>query len=140
MVSKKAASDLLYRSRLYRESRSGVLAQKTRKGLVSVIRTLLLLGWSFVILYPLTYMVCLGIREPSDMLDPTVIWIPRHWTLQNFEVVFETLDYFSGLLRTAALSVSCSLLQTFSCAVAGYGSARFRFKGKNVLFLGLFFR
>ena len=139
MVSKKAASDLLYRSRLYRESRSGVLAQKTRKGLVSVIRTLLLLGWSFVILYPLTYMVCLGIREPSDMLDPTVIRIPRHWTLQNFEVVFETLDYFSGLLRTAALSVSCSLLQTFSCAVAGYGSARFRFKGKNVLFFGALF-
>ena len=139
MISKKIDLELIQKTRLHKDYKSGLLVNKARSGIISIIRSLLILGWSFIILYPLAYMVCLSIRQPSDMLDPTVIWIPKNLTIENFSVVFDTLEYFPSLFRTTTLSVACSLLQTFACAIAGYGFARFKFKGKNILFFGALF-
>ena len=77
-------------------------------------RFVILFGLGFVILYPLIYMVSCTFRERSDMSDPTVMWIPRHYTLN--------------------LNGGCSLVQVISCAITGYGFARFKFKGKGILF------
>lgn len=111
------------------------LAFKRSRGfLYSLLRAFLIFGLSFIILYPVLYMVSVSIREPSDLLDPTVIWIPKTLTMQNFSAVIKYMEYWSGLLRTMALSLGCSLLQTLSCAIAGYGFARFRFKGRSLLF------
>ena len=59
---------------------STLLAEKLWK----ILRFFLLLGLSFVLLYPIIYMVSVSVREAADMTDPSVIWIPRHVTTANF--------------------------------------------------------
>ena len=68
------------------------------------------------------------------MMDPTVIWLPKNLTLDNIRFVLGSTDFVGAFFRSLLLSLSCSVLQMFSCAVTGYGFARFRFRGRNLLF------
>lgn len=44
------------------------------------------------------------------------------------------MRYPQALWNTISVSVVSSLLQLCSCAIVGYGFARFQFKGKSLLF------
>ncbi|MEG1887626.1 MAG: carbohydrate ABC transporter permease, partial [Oscillospiraceae bacterium] len=59
-----------------------------KKWMWKFTRTFLLLGLSFVLLYPLIYMVSMSVRPMDQVYDPTVIWIPRSFTLENIRFVF----------------------------------------------------
>ncbi len=100
----------------------------------SFLRFLILFGLCFVILYPLIFMISSAFRDPADMSDPTVMWIPRHLSLQPIRDVLKVLDCGPTLLNTLLLNIGCSLVQVVTCSLTGYGFARFKFKGKNLLF------
>lgn len=99
-----------------------------------VARFLILFGLCFVILYPLLYMISCSFRAQEDMNDPTVMWIPRHLTLKIIQQTAQAMDFGNTFVRTLLLNIGCSLVQVVTCAVAGYGFARFKFKFKNLLF------
>lgn len=99
-----------------------------------VFRFVILFGLGFVILYPLIYMVSCTFRERSDMTDPTVMWIPRHYTLTVLKETVKAMDFWNTLKNTLILNIGCSFVQVASCSITGYGFARFKFKGKGLLF------
>ena len=101
---------------------------------VGLVRAIFLISMCFVILYPILYMISMAFRTAEDIYDPTVIWIPKTFTTENFKEVFEMMDYFPKLLKTVEISVIATILNVMICAFAGYGFARFRFKGKGLLF------
>ncbi len=108
--------------------------QQMQNTVISLVRGFLMVGLSFIILYPFLYMIVVSIRQPSDMLDPTVVWIPKHLTLENFKFVAEKINYGKGFMMSGLIALSCSIFQTFTCAITGYGFARFKFKGRTPLF------
>ncbi len=99
-----------------------------------IVRFFILFGLCFIILYPLIYMISCAFRAQEDMSDPTVMWIPRHLTLKIIQQTARAMDFGNTLKNTLLLNIGCSLVQVVTCAVTGYGFARFRFKGKNLLF------
>ena len=99
-----------------------------------VARFFILFGLCFIILYPLIYMVSCAFRAQEDMSDPTVMWIPRHLTLKILGQTMRAMEFWKTLGNTLLLNIGCSLVQVVTCAITGYGFARFKFKGKNLLF------
>lgn len=99
-----------------------------------VFRFIILFGLSFVILYPILYMISASLRPMSDINDPSISWIPKTVRWENFEEVWQAVDYPKLLWNTIKLNVAASVLQVCSCAITGYGFARFSFKGKKLLF------
>lgn len=97
-------------------------------------RFIILFGLGFVILYPLLYMISCTFRERSDMNDPTVMWLPRHYTVRIIKETMDAMDFWNTLKTTLILNIGCSFVQVASCALTGYGFARFEFKGKRILF------
>ncbi len=97
-------------------------------------RFVIIFGLAFVILYPLIYMVSCTFRDRADMSDPTVMWIPRNYTLQVLKETMDAMDFGATIKNTLILNIGCSFVQVLSCAVTGYGFARFKFKGKGILF------
>ena len=102
--------------------------------ILSAARAVLLIGLAYIILYPVLFSLSVSIREPSDMMDPTVIWLPKSLTFDNIKFVIQKTGFTSAFVRTLFLSSICSVLQMLSCAVTGYGFARFKFKGRTILF------
>lgn len=99
-----------------------------------IVRAFLLIGLSFVILYPIFLKISIAFKDKADIYDTTIMYIPKNFTLENFQMVFETMGYFEALWNSFVLSGSTMLLTTISCALIGYGFARFNFKGRNILF------
>ena len=97
-------------------------------------RAVIIFGLSFVILYPILYMISTSIRPQSEMNDPSIMWIPKTIRLENFVEVWKATNYPSTLWNTLVLNVVSSVLQVGTCALTGYGFARFKFKGKNFFF------
>lgn len=110
-----------------RRSASGII--------IPILRYFIIFGLGFVILYPLIYMISCTFRERGDMSDPTVMWIPRHFTLSIIKETLDAMDFWNTLKTTLVMNIGCAFVQVVSCAVTGYGFARFRFKGKNFLFV-----
>jgi multiple sugar transport system permease protein len=103
--------------------------------LVSIFRYALVIGISFVILYPLMLKFSYAFKDKQDIYNPTIYMVPVHFTLDNVKMALDVLDYFPLLGNTLAFVIVMMLLQTASCALAGYGFARFSFPGSNILFI-----
>ena len=121
----KQAQQLVHSNRLKRGA---------GRGFWILFRTALLFGLSFVLLYPLIYTLSIAFRQPIDMANPAVIWIPRHLTLENIKDAYRFMDYTQSFWNTIKLGLVSSVLQVISCSLVGYGFARFRFPLKGLAF------
>ena len=99
----------------------------------SVVRLVLILGLSFIILYPVLIKLSTSFKSMEDLYDPNVVFIPRHPTLDNFKLVWQSVNYPVALLKSLGITLVISLLQLTSCTLVAYGIARFRFKGRGIL-------
>lgn len=98
-----------------------------------LFRLFLLLGVSFVVLFPFFSKIAGSFMSPADLVDPTVAIIAKEPTLEIYKAIIVENHYFSALLNTALLSLSSAILQTFVCMLIGYGLAKFRFKGNGLV-------
>lgn len=80
-------------------------------------------------------MVSKAFMQQSDIYDNTVIWIPKHFTLSNLKFAWINMEYPSAFMLSLGMSLSITVLQTFSCMMAGYSFARFQFPFKKVAFI-----
>jgi multiple sugar transport system permease protein len=108
-----------------------------KRWLWSIVRLVLIAGLSFVILYPIIQKISTAIKDKSDLYSPVVVFIPEHFTLDNFKQAIAMMDYWKTLLNTFALSGTTTILTAVSCALAGYAFARLKFRGSNLLFGGV---
>ena len=99
-----------------------------------LLRFLLLVGFCFVILYPIIYMLSMSFRDSKDLMDPSVIWVTRNFTFENFKDAFEGMEYLKSLSTTITIGLVSSLPQTISCCFVAYGFARFKFKERGLMF------
>lgn len=79
-------------------------------------------------------MISCAFRESADMNDPSVMWIPKNFTLDIIKDTVKAMDFGNTIKNTLFLNVGCSVVQVISCSVTGYGFARFDFIGKKFLF------
>lgn len=116
---------------------NSILAYKRRKkllnGLWAVVRQIFMLGISYVVLYPLMYMISNAFKPVAQYYDPSVIWIPKSLTLDNFYIVTLVMDIGQVMLNTLIISVIPALISTTMCMMIGYGLARFDFRGKKIV-------
>lgn len=114
-------------------------SKKNAQILISIVRFVFMIGVSFVMLYPVLFMLSSGFKSINDIYNPTVIWIPEEFTLEPLRIAAEVLDYWNAVGKTLMMTVPSVLLQLASAVLAGYGFARFKFSGRNILFAILIF-
>ena len=110
-----------------------------RRGAVSLVRYLLILGISFVILYPLLVKITVSLMTEKDLMDLTVKWIPRTLTLENYRVAIRALKIEDSLVNSLFYTVGITLIQLLSCTLAAYGFARYRYPGSSLILAILIF-
>lgn len=113
----------------------GYLLKKTLMGKVySIVRMVLLFGMCFLILQPIFNKISLSLMEERDLYDTTVVAVPAHLTVENYQLAASFMSYGKTLVNTAFVSLSVALLQIAVCTLVGYGFARFEFPLKKFWF------
>lgn len=117
------------------------LSEKHRAKTAKIARTfsvkfltfVLLIGFSYVILYPFIFKLLAAFMSQDDLYNPLVEIVPMNWSLENIIYIIKNTDFLESLKNTGVYALLDAALATASAAVVGYGIAKFKFKGVNVL-------
>ena len=70
------------------------------KAVINVLRFVLMLGVSYVILFPFITKIAGSFMTKEDIVDATVALIPKHFTLDIYKYMITENGYLEALLNT----------------------------------------
>ena len=111
-----------------------LLNRSIKSWIISILRLILITGISYLILFPLLSKISTAFMTRADLFDRTVFWIPKNFTLENFELAIIHMDYVESLLLTSTLALCVAFFQLASSTLVGYGFARYDFPFKKIFF------
>ena len=101
--------------------------------LFKIIVYTLLIGISFIFLFPLLSMLTKSLMTLEDLINTTISWIPSKMTGQNYVSAFEWMHFWNAFLDSLKVSIYPTIATVLSSALIGYGFGRFKFPGKKIL-------
>ena len=95
-----------------------------------------------IICIPGLWIVLNSFRPTVDIMAKPPVWVPRGLNLDNYRAMFggageggvPVMQYFTNSL---IISCTSTIIALFVGMAGGYAFARFKFKGKNAIFVGL---
>lgn len=124
----------IFVKKLYRFRTKWLCMAGLLKILWKIVRTVILVGLCFTILYSFLVKIIDSFKSFEDYLDPSVKYIPKYITLEHIKTVISQLDFHKTFFVTLFYSGFIGIIQVIICAFAGYGFARFKFPGNKLLF------
>jgi len=97
----------------------------------NIVAYVLLICASLMILIPILWMLSTSLKSPGDTFATPPQWIPEHPTLDAFKRIWSNYpfpSYFKNSLLVVGIS---TIVAIFFSTLAGYGTSRFRFRGKG---------
>lgn len=107
-----------------------------RPGILRQVITYALLAiGAVVMLIPFVWMVVASLMQPSEIIARPLSFIPKNPTLDAYHGLRDAIPiyrmYFNSMIVTFLITVGILL----TSSTAGYGFAKFRFPGRDALFL-----
>jgi multiple sugar transport system permease protein len=107
---------------------------RTQRTIGSTVRYVFLVGFGLVMVAPLLFVLYCSFLSPADFFR---IVPPSHLTLSNYEYVFSHAPigrwYVNTVLVTGCVVAGAVIVNT----MAGWALARYRFRGKKILFTSI---
>jgi multiple sugar transport system permease protein len=95
----------------------------------------LTLGGIFMMI-PLVWMISASMMPLSEVIKVPPVWFDiSKWSLDNYFETLVDLGFARYFLNSLLVAVLITFAQLFTSSMAGYAFAKFRFPGRNVLFL-----
>ena len=133
MMNKENTNPMPASNPLRQQQSPAVIAvQKVGRVIPKVVLYAVMLGLSFVFLYPFLYMLVTSFKTSADLNNVLVAWIPRSLEFGNYKMAVQLMNYWKTMSNSAIVTVLGTLGQLISCAMAGYALARFDFFGKRL--------
>lgn len=119
----------------WQKFKRAVFGKRTFNIIWGIIRTVLLVGISYLIIYPMLITIITSFMSQQDVYDPTVILVPTSINVNSYIAMWKFAKIPTLYLNSFVSSLSFALIQMCSCMLVAYGLARFKFKGNNFIFL-----
>jgi multiple sugar transport system permease protein len=103
--------------------------------IVRVIIYLLLLAGVAVVMIPFLWMISTSLKDASDLFVFPPEWIPNPIRWSNYPDAWNALPFNRFLINTLFMTILAMVAEIASAAIVAYGFARFRFPGRNALFI-----
>ena len=100
----------------------------------NIFTYVLTIGIAFVIVYPLIRRVGNAFKPVEEFYDSSVVYFPRNPTFDVVRQAYYSLSVSTVGVTSFLLALAIGILQTAISTFAGYGFARFNFRGKKLLF------
>jgi ABC-type glycerol-3-phosphate transport system permease component len=113
---------------------TGPVINKTAQRIVLAVLYLILVIAAFLSLVPFYWMLMSSFKPLNDILTIPVWVVPQHFTLDNYQTLLTQTLFLRSMLNTLAVAGANVILQVFFCSMAGFAFAKYRFKGRSILF------
>jgi ABC-type glycerol-3-phosphate transport system permease component len=98
---------------------------------------LLFLVLAVIFLIPIYWMVVNSFRPQGQLFADTTNLSPVGLTIDNYVRLFQEQPFARWFFNSVTQSLGFAALTVALCTTAGYALAKYRFRGNNVLFLGI---
>ena len=96
---------------------------------------LLLFAFALMFLLPFFFLFLGSFKHASELFAVPFHWLPREWTLENYQQVFSKIPFFRYLTNTLILVFFNIIGAILSNSLIAYGFARLRWPGRDKIFL-----
>jgi multiple sugar transport system permease protein len=94
----------------------------------------LALGALFMLL-PFAWMIVSSFMSAAEIMSRPIRWLPAELQLGNYEALAKAIPIGNMYTNSLIVTVSITLGVLFTSSLAGYGFAKFRFPGRDILFV-----
>lgn len=108
--------------------------KKMRRSTKITIYAFLIL-FSVLFLFPYAWTVLSAFKGPEEINKFPPVWIPSTWHFENFVEAWTSQPFTLYLLNSVVIVIFTTIGQIISCSLVAYGFARFKFWGRDVLFI-----
>ncbi|PRY15288.1 carbohydrate ABC transporter permease [Kineococcus rhizosphaerae] len=115
---------------------TGTRRSRPSGGRVLLYVTLTVLALAF--LAPLLWAVSGSFKPRGDIFSVPVQVLPSHPTLENYRNLLTTQPFWAWFGVSTLVAVVATVVSVFVCAMAGFGFAKYTFRGKRLLFSVMF--
>lgn len=118
--------------------RRGITSFQTKRVVGKLMFWIAMLIGIVVFVSPFLWMVFGSFKTEAEIwLDLSYLsnWLPKSFYLGNFRDVFLEFDFLRWFFNTFVVSVSVLIIRLFICSITAFGFAKYRFPGKEVLFI-----
>ncbi len=107
-----------------------------RRRLTKVMWFLVALILAISFFFPLYFMISSSFKENTEVLVTPIHWWPQNFQgLTQYQRAFEMAPLLRYLFNSTLMATVDVIVTVFFSALAGYGFAKFNFRGKRVLFV-----
>ena len=96
---------------------------------------LLLAALAFAFLVPILWMTVMSFQEGGKMFNLRTEWIPAIWHLENYPNAISRAPFVRYFINSGIVSVTVMAGNVVFCTLAGYGLAKFHFRGSGLVLL-----
>lgn len=112
-------------------------AYAARRSVEAVLRLMVLLFMAVVTLFPLAWAVSGSLKPLQQVFTIPVQWIPDPLQPQNYPDAITFTKFAGPLVNSVIVTASQIAINVVLCSLAGFGFAKYRFPGREQLFLGV---
>lgn len=114
------------------------MKSRTKRKLYTLGRVLILVFFALLVIAPIYWMIVSSLKTHTEIVDAQVVtYWPKTFTWENYESLFQQLNYGTFLKNSVIVSVGTALIVTLLSILGGYSLARYRFVGKGSMMLFL---
>ena len=99
-----------------------------------VFHLLMLLG-AFILVAPVLWMISASFMSRKDILSTPINYFPPDWNPQNYQEIFVRFNLGQFLFNSVIVTTAVVVLSVFLAASVGYGFAKFKFPGREGIFI-----
>lgn len=108
---------------------------KTRKRIGAVLLNLIVGAGGILITLPMVWMVSASFKPLSEIYRYPPTLIPENFTTGNYSRLFTDWVFWKWYLNSVVVAVALTILVLFFSSLAGFGFAKYRFRGNRPLFI-----
>jgi len=99
------------------------------------LRLVLAVIATLAVLFPLYWMLVTSFSTQADLYSPGLHLWPEHFTVSNFTTPFKAFPVWTWFRNSTVITLAVTVITVACNLLAGYAFAKFRFRGRTVLFL-----
>jgi len=111
------------------------MSYRTKRTINRIIIYTILLIIGLIILFPFYWMISTAFKPNTDIIRRPPVFLPGNPTLDHFKRVFGSVPYFRNLYNSLFIAGMTTVITIFFSTMVGYGLAKFRVIGLNLIFI-----
>lgn len=92
---------------------------------------------AFVVLLPVFWMISTSFKQPSEIFSLPIQWLPHQLQFGNYASAWSEYNFTRYTINSVFVTTSVTAAQVLLASLAGFGLAKYKFFGRDVLLIAI---